>query len=121
ADELTRSAAFKHVLTNVLTSPELRQALQQQTAGFGAELAAAARVRAQRADDSAEARVRSWLRRRPAETPARYAGVATRGTALVADIVLAHLVFLLGGALIGLVASLFGSLRPTWLVEALAG
>lgn len=121
ADELTRSAAFKQVLTNVLTSPELRQALEQQTVGFGAELAVAATRRAQNADDSIEAHAHRWFRRPPAEAPAAYAGLATRGTALVADVVLEQLVFVLGGALIGLVASLFGTLRPTWLVGALAG
>jgi uncharacterized RDD family membrane protein YckC len=49
-----------------------------------------------------------------------YAGVATRGIALAVDALLIQLVFVIGGALIGLVASLFGTLRPAWLVGSLA-
>jgi uncharacterized RDD family membrane protein YckC len=126
ADELAarivQSPAFRRMLTGVLTSPELRQALERQTAGFAGDVASAARSRARRTDDAVEARVHGWLRR-PRAGPSRspYAGVATRGTALLADTILVHLVFLVGGALIGLVASLFGTLRPVELVGALAG
>jgi uncharacterized RDD family membrane protein YckC len=121
ADELVRSPAFKHVLTQVASSPELRQALERQTAGFGKELAVAARGRAARADDTVEARVNGWVRRPPRAATTPYAGFGTRGTALVVDAALAQLLFVVGGALIALVASLFGDLRPTWLVNTLAG
>jgi uncharacterized RDD family membrane protein YckC len=122
ADRITRSPAFKRMLTNALSSPEVRHALEQQTAGFGAELAGAARVRARRADDSVEGRVHRRLGRAPREPgEALNGGVGTRGVALMTDALLVNLVFLLGGALIALVASLFGTLRPTWLVDTLAG
>lgn len=122
AEEVVRSEAFRRVLANVLTSPELRRALEQQTAGFGSELAAAGRRRAVRADDSVDARLDGWLRRRSGRAPPmRYAGIGTRGVALLIDAFLTQLLFLIGGALIALVASLFGTLRPAWLVDALAG
>jgi uncharacterized RDD family membrane protein YckC len=122
AEEITQSPAFKRTLTSVLASPELRHALERQTAGFGTELAAAARTRARRADDGVEAEVRKRLRRpREGFVPGGYAGVGTRGIALGVDALLIGLVFVVGGALIGLIGSLFGGLKPEWLVGLLAG
>ena len=111
-DRLTRSPEFQRVLRNVLSSPEVRSALTQQTTTFAGEMRDAVRRRAMAVDDSAG--------RRPRE-PGAYAGLATRGIALVVDVVLINLVFLIGGALVGLVGSLFGKLRPEWLVGALVG
>ncbi len=54
ADEITQSPAFKRTLTNVMTSPEVRHAFEQQTAGLGADVAAVSRKHARRADDSVE-------------------------------------------------------------------
>jgi uncharacterized RDD family membrane protein YckC len=120
-DQVVQSPAFKGALKSVLASPEVRHALERQTAGFAAELLDAGRRRAERADDSVELSVRRLLGRRPApRPPRRYAGVGTRGTALVVDAALVALIFMIGGALIGLVASLFGTLRPAWLVAMLA-
>ena len=48
-----------------------------------------------------------------------YAGIATRAIALCVDIVLVHVIVLVGAGLLGLVASLVGELRPTWLVATL--
>ena len=121
ADEITQSPAFKRVLTNVMTSPEVRRAFEQQTAGLSADVAAASRRHARRADDSVETRVRGWLRRPRADAyPVPFAGVGTRGVALAADAVVVTVVFVVGGALIGLVASLFGGLRPMWLADVVA-
>ena len=121
ADEITRSPAFKQVLTNVLTSPEVRHSLERQTAGLGSDVAAASRRSAHQADDSVEMRVRGWLRRpRTDRSQIAFAGVGTRGVALVTDAVLVAGVYVVGGALIGVVASLFGGLRPMWLVDLLA-
>jgi uncharacterized RDD family membrane protein YckC len=50
-----------------------------------------------------------------------YAGVATRAVALALDILLVHVLVLVGAGLLGLVASLVGDLRPEWLAEALIG
>lgn len=122
-ERMLRSPEFGRALKHVLASPEVRGALTQQTTSLGGEAAAAIRSGARRRDDSAESRVRRRSRSsRPSETrPTEYAGLATRGVALVVDALLAQLIFLIGGALIGLVASLFGRLRPEWLVGALAG
>jgi len=121
ADEITQSPAFKRALANVMTSPEVRRAFEQQTAGLGADVAAASRKHARRADDSVEKKVRGWLRRPRADaSPVPYAGVGTRGVGLATDAIVVAFLFVVGGALIGLVASLFGGLRPTWLAGLLA-
>ena len=49
-----------------------------------------------------------------------YAGIATRGVALALDVAIVHAVLLVVAALLGLVASLVGELRPEWLAVALA-
>ena len=57
----------------------------------------------------------------PSLTPARtYAGIATRGVAFVVDVALANLIVLLIAALIALIGTLVGDLKPQWLVAALA-
>ena len=48
-----------------------------------------------------------------------YAGIATRAIALVLDLVIVNVLVIVGGALLGLVTSLVGDLRPEWLAEAL--
>lgn len=128
ADRLVRSPAFERVLRHVVSSPEVREALTQQTSTLAGEMAAGLRRRTVRLDDSAEHGPRRWFRRPPrvplghAEAlPVPYAGLATRGAALTVDAALAQVVFVVGGALIGLVASLFGKLRPEWLVGTLVG
>jgi len=121
-DALAGSPAFKRLLARVVEAPEVRHALQRQTAGLGADVVNGLRSRAERLDGSSEAVTRRRLHRPPADEPTqRYAGVATRGIALGADAIFANLLFLLVGALCGLFASLFGPLRPMWLVDALAG
>jgi uncharacterized RDD family membrane protein YckC len=122
AGEAVESAAFRRVLHDVLSSPELRRALSQQTVGFGAELAASLRRRAGRADDSVEAAARRRPRASADAALARgFGGLVTRGVALVVDAALAQLAFLAVGASIALVASLVGDLRTGWLADTLAG
>jgi uncharacterized RDD family membrane protein YckC len=53
--------------------------------------------------------------------PAPYAGLATRGVAFVIDAVIAHVVVLLAAALVWLVTSIVGELRPEWLANLIAG
>jgi uncharacterized RDD family membrane protein YckC len=113
ADKLVHSEAFRNSLKSVLSSDEVRQALMHQTTSFGGEIAAAMRTRAQRFDDT--------LAMRRGQEPGHYGGLATRGTALVIDIVLAHVVFLLAGAMIGLISGMIGTLRPQWVVRLIAG
>jgi uncharacterized RDD family membrane protein YckC len=117
---VVRSPAFRQSLMEILESPEFRHVFTRQTGGFGSELAGAARERGKRLDTAIERPARRLLRRKtPAEV--RCAGVGTRACGLAVDVVLAQVAFLLLGAMVGLVASLVGTLRPTWLVDTLAG
>ena len=110
AARVVESAAFKRVLRDVLSSPEVRTAMAGQATGFADELAAAVRLRAKALDRR--------LQRRPAEPT--YGGLATRGLGLVVDAALAELGFLLVGASIALVLALAGGLGTSWIDAALA-
>jgi uncharacterized RDD family membrane protein YckC len=112
-DHVVQSEAFKGALKQVLSSDEVRHALMHQTTSFGGEIAGAVRVRARRADDS--------LAVRRGQEPGHYGGLVSRGAALVVDVLLAHLVFLIAGAMIGIIAGLIGTLRPAWVVGLIAG
>jgi uncharacterized RDD family membrane protein YckC len=122
-ERVLRSPEFSRALKHILASPEVRSALTQQTTSLAGESAAAVRRRALRLDDSAESTIRRHIghTRSSEASPVRYAGLASRGLALAVDALLANLIFLIGGALIGLVASLFGKLRPEWLVGTIVG
>ena len=86
----------------VLSSPELRAALTDQSTSFAKEIAENLRQRLLRVDDRAERSPRSWLGRPPrpqvAGEPDRvpYAGVATRGLGLIVDAALVTMIFLTG-------------------------
>ncbi len=56
----------------------------------------------------------------PPRVTARYAGIVTRGVALAIDAALANLIVLILAALLALVSSLVGDLRPQWLAALLA-
>jgi uncharacterized RDD family membrane protein YckC len=123
-ERMLRTPEFEQLLGQVLASPQVRAALTQQTTSLATETVASVRRRAVGLDDAAERGPRRWLRRAPRREVARdasspYAGVATRGTALAIDAGLVSLVFLIGAALVGLVSSLVGELRPAWLVGTL--
>jgi hypothetical protein len=95
------SPEFDRALERVLTSPKVREALAVQTTTFAGELLSNLRTRLRALDR-------------------RCAGLASRGLAFAVDLTLAQVVFLIGSALVGLVAALVGGLRPAWLFEALA-
>jgi uncharacterized RDD family membrane protein YckC len=109
-ENVVRSPAFKHAMTEVLESPEIRRALREQTRGFGAEFTDAARKRARGGDDNVEARIR----RRPREVGGPFAGFVTRGAALVVDAALAQGLFLVVVASVALVAALVAPLHSGW-------
>jgi uncharacterized RDD family membrane protein YckC len=119
AERVVHSPAFKRALSGVLESPEVRSALARQTAGFGAEIGASVRGSGRRLDDRSEATARRMVGRRPAATSA-FGGVATRGLALIIDLVLAHAAFLFIAGSVALIASLAGSLRSGWLAGSIA-
>jgi uncharacterized RDD family membrane protein YckC len=57
----------------------------------------------------------------PAGARVPYAGIATRAVALAIDVALSQAIFIIGAALVSLIASLVGQLRPEWLVGVIAG
>ena len=98
------------MLRSVASSPELRGAIAKQSAGLAEEVIAGLRSSAVRLD----ARLgRSRSRRN--------AGVATRGAALALDALLALGIFVTGSAVVALIASLVGGIRPHWLAGSLLG
>ena len=120
AMRIAQSAAFRHALRETLSSPELRSALTQQTAGFGAEIASSLQRRARRADDAEDTAVRRWLHR-PAAEASRFGGLVSRAIAIVTDAALAHVAFLVIAASVGLVLSLAGEIGTGWVEGAVAG
>lgn len=115
----------RELANRMLQDPEvqraIRQIVAQQTTGFVEEAAEAARWRAAEADDAVERLPRRLLGKRPRAGDIPYAGLGSRGIALAVDAVLANLLFVVGAALVQLVASLFGGLRPHWLAGTIAG
>jgi uncharacterized RDD family membrane protein YckC len=120
ADEIVQSPAFKRTLKIVLESPEMRHALERQTAGFGSDIARAARRKAHGADNSLESSLWGLLRRHPDPARDAYGGFVTRALGLLTDLLCTQLIYLVLGGMIGLVTSIFGALKPTWLVGTLA-
>jgi uncharacterized RDD family membrane protein YckC len=117
AEKLVGSPEFDRLLEQAVSSPAVRAALARQTSSLGADTAAGLRRRAVRLDDDVERAPRRWFRKAP--RIATRGGVATRGIALATDALLAQLLFLICAAMVGLVASLVGGLKPTWLAAAL--
>jgi hypothetical protein len=60
---LLESDEFRHVLRHVMTSPEVRIALSEQTAGLAQDVTVGVRARTVTADDTVEQAARSLLRR----------------------------------------------------------
>lgn len=110
-DRLLASPAMQQSLERVLSGPEVRAALRSQSAGFADEVMGGLRGGATKLDS----RISVGVRR--AETP--FAGVASRGVALVVD----AFAIVAGTAVIGgaasLVAAVVGGLRPEWLAQGL--
>jgi uncharacterized RDD family membrane protein YckC len=112
-EQVLKSEQMRTAIREVVESPEVRTALARQTTGLAEELVGEVRVRAVALDERID------RRDRVATTP--YAGVATRALALAADAGIVLLIFLTVAALVGLVSSLVGDLRPQWLVGVLLG
>ena len=122
--EAAESPGARRLITRLLEDPELqrllRQAVSSQAAGFADVVVVDVRGRAERLDGRAESLAWRLLRKRPRTTPVPFAGVATRGIGLVVDALFVHLVFLLGAALVELVASLAGGINH-WLAGGILG
>ena len=107
------SPEFEHLLTETMSSPAVRSAIAEQT-GPGRRRDG----HSTRASRHADRRARSTCgTRRPA---APYAGVATRGAALLLDALLANIVFLIGAASSRSIASLAGGFHRGWVLDSIA-
>lgn len=113
-DRALASEAVRRALERVLSGPELRGALASQSAGLAQQVAGGVRNAAAEAD-------RQLFTRRGEATSGLFAGVASRGLALLVDAAAVAAVSLLVGAAAGLVASLVGGIRPDWLAGLLLG
>ena len=111
-DRVLASDATKQALERVLAGPEVRAALTSQSAGLAEEVMIGARSTATGLDS----RFSLGARRSPASP---FAGVASRGVALVVD----ALAIVAGTAVVGgaasLVAAVVGGVRPEWLAQTL--
>jgi uncharacterized RDD family membrane protein YckC len=111
-DRVLASDATKQALERVLAGPEVRAALTSQSAGLAEEVMIGARSTATGLDS----RFSLGARRSPASP---FAGVASRGAALVVD----AFAIVAGTAVVGgaasLVAAVVGGLRPEWLAQTL--
>jgi uncharacterized RDD family membrane protein YckC len=111
-DRVLASDATKQALQRVLAGPEVRAALTSQSAGLAEEVMIGARSTATGLDS----RFSLVARRSPASP---FAGVASRGIALVVD----AFAIVAGTAVVGgaasLVAAVVGGLRPEWLAQTL--
>jgi uncharacterized RDD family membrane protein YckC len=102
---------MQRVLQSIASSPELRRAVTRQSAGLADDVVAGVRRSATRLDERI---ARPEQRRQPV-----YAGIATRAAALAVDALAALSIFVLGSAVVALIASLVGGIRPHWLAGSL--
>jgi uncharacterized RDD family membrane protein YckC len=107
------SDQMRLAIREVVESPEVRAALARQTTGLAEELVGSVRARAVQLDDRLD------RRDRPGRVP--FAGAATRAAAFGIDAAVILLAFVSLSALVALVSSLVGTLRPQWLVGMLLG
>ena len=116
-DRIVRSDEFRGALRQIVSSPELRAALTEQTAGIFDELIAELRRGTVRMDDGVEHAIH-----RPARPAGNiYAGIVSRSVAFALDLLLIVAIFTILSGFGALISSLVGQLRPTWLVDALLG
>jgi uncharacterized RDD family membrane protein YckC len=109
-DRVLASDEMREVLERVLAGPEVRAALTAQSVGFAGQVAGGVRHAAADLDRSAALR--------PPET-AQFAGLASRGIALVVDALAIVTASVAVGAAAGLVGSLVGGVHPQWLAQSL--
>jgi uncharacterized RDD family membrane protein YckC len=113
-EQLLHSDQMRRAISEVVESPEVRTALTRQTTGLAEELVGSIRNSAVELDDRIERAVR---RRERPETI--YAGVATRALGFAVDAGVVLVTFASLAALVALISSLVGTLRPQWLVGVL--
>ncbi len=116
-EQLADDGRLQELVERVAAQPAvhdaLRHALAQETTSFAGDLARSLRAEARALDARVD-------RSRGQVVPGA-AGVVTRAVALVVDAALVGIVSASLSAMLALVASLVGSLRPAWLVGMLLG
>jgi uncharacterized RDD family membrane protein YckC len=109
-DQALASDQMRDVLERVVGGPEVRAALTRQSAGFADEVAGGLRRIAADLDGR--------LALRPSRAPT-FAGVTSRGIALVVDALAIVAGSVAIGAAAGLVGSIVGGVHPEWLAGLL--
>jgi len=107
------SDQMRRAIREVVESPEMTAALARQTTGLAEELVGNVRTRASRLDERLERRRRA--------VPSPFAGVATRAAAFALDSAVVVLIYVSLSAMVALISSMVGTLRPAWLVGVLLG
>jgi uncharacterized RDD family membrane protein YckC len=110
-DGVLASDEMRRVLGEVVSAPEVRHAMAEQTAGLSNDVLTGLRAKATRVDERVD--------RRRTRAPAAYAGLATRGLALVTDVLVVAALYMSIVGVASVLTLLVGSLRPQWLVGAL--
>jgi uncharacterized RDD family membrane protein YckC len=106
-DRLMASDAMRHALERAIGGPEVRAAVASQSVGLMDPVVHGLRNAAKSVD------------RRLSSAPEVFAGIASRGVALVVDAFAIAAVTLVISAAVGLVAAVAGGIRPEWLVGLL--
>jgi uncharacterized RDD family membrane protein YckC len=114
-ERLVQSDEMRRAIREVVASPAVREAIAQQSAGLAEELFDGIRADAARLDD----RVERAARRSPRQGRTPFAGIATRAAAFLIDVAVIVGIVVSLAALVALVSSIFGPLRPKWLVATL--
>ncbi len=96
-------------LGKIASSPELREAVKHQSAGFAEEVLDGARASSRRLDDKID-RVKA---------PSAYGGIVTRALALGVDAILVTVVYEIVVGIGAVIASLAGGVHPAWLAATL--
>jgi uncharacterized RDD family membrane protein YckC len=113
-DRILASDEMQRALESVASSPEVRRAITRQSAGLAEELVGGVRHATTAIDERVQVRPRPMPR-------TIYAGVGSRGVALAIDALLVLLIFTTASALVALIASLAGGIRPHWIGGTLLG
>ena len=111
AERVAVSPPAQRAVSAVLADPHVTEAIAQRTHGLVDDVIDVVRTASRRVD--------ARLGRHPADVPGvGFAGAATRGLALVADLAVTAAIYTSAIGVAALLGALVGGLRPAWLVTA---